>query len=68
MKYAAIIAQVLLIIGGVNWLLIGVIHFNLVAAILGPGSLLVRLAYLMVGVSALYAISFIPRLQLSWHR
>ena len=64
MKHAAAIAQILLITGGINWLLIGLIRFNLIDALFGPGTVVARLIYIVVGLSALYAISFIPRL--SW--
>lgn len=64
MKRAAVIAQILLIAGGINWLLIGLIRLNLIDALFGPGTFAARLIYVMVGLSALYAISFIPRL--SW--
>lgn len=64
MKRAAIIAQVLLVIGGINWLLIGTVRLNLIDAVCGPGTFIARAVYVLVGLSALYAISFIPRL--SW--
>ncbi|BBG29785.1 DUF378 domain-containing protein [Zymobacter palmae] len=64
MKRAAVIAQILLIAGGINWLLIGLIRLNLIDALFGPGTFAARLIYVMIGLSALYAISFIPRL--SW--
>lgn len=64
MKHAAVIAQILLVIGGINWLLIGLIRFNLLDALFGPGTIIVRIIYVLIGLSALYAISFIPRL--SW--
>lgn len=63
MKRAAITAQVLLIAGGLNWLLIGVVRLNLIDALLGPGTFIARAFYVVVGLSALYAISFIPRLR-----
>lgn len=49
-------AMTLLIVGGVNWGLIGLFSFDLVAAIFGPMTLLSRLVYTLVGISALYAI------------
>ncbi|WP_414501125.1 MULTISPECIES: DUF378 domain-containing protein [unclassified Zymobacter] len=64
MKRAAVIAQILLIVGGINWLLIGLIRLNLIDALFGPGTFAARFIYVMIGLSALYAISFIPRL--SW--
>ncbi|MDO8529884.1 MAG: DUF378 domain-containing protein [bacterium] len=49
-----IIALVLLVVGGLNWGLIGVADFNLVDTIFGMGSMLSKLIYIIVGVAALY--------------
>jgi uncharacterized protein len=57
MKPLNMVAQILLIVGGLNWGLVGLFQFDLVAAIFGgPDSLLARLVYILVGVSALYGI------------
>ena len=48
------IVAVLLIVGGLNWGLVGVFNFDLVAAIFGAGSVLSRIVYAVVGVCALY--------------
>ncbi|MCT8088927.1 DUF378 domain-containing protein [Acinetobacter kookii] len=50
------IAYALAIIGGLNWGLIGAFDFNLVAAIFGEMSVLTRIIYILVGLSALYLI------------
>lgn len=50
------IALILILIGGLNWGLVGVFNFDLVAAISGAGSLLSRIVYSLVGVSAIYYI------------
>ena len=44
----------LIVIGGLNWGLVGLFDFNLVAAILGDMSMLSRLVYILVGISAIY--------------
>jgi uncharacterized protein len=44
----------LLIVGGLNWGLVGLFGFDLVAAIFGAGSLLSRIVYVAVGLSALW--------------
>lgn len=49
-------AMVLLIVGGVNWGLIGLFGFNLVAAIFGEFSILSRLVYIIVGIAAIYSV------------
>ncbi len=46
----------LLIIGGLNWGLIGVLNFDLVAFIFGSGSLPARIVYTLVGIAAIGAI------------
>lgn len=48
------VANALLLIGALNWGLIGLFGFNLVAATLGP---LARLAYIAVGWAAVYRIT-----------
>ena len=50
------LALVLVIIGGLNWALIGFFSFDLVAAIFGSMSVLTRIIYALVGLSALYLI------------
>lgn len=47
------IAVVLVIIGGINWGLVGMFDFDLVATIFGDMSLLSRLIYVLVGLSAI---------------
>lgn len=51
------LALVLVIIGGLNWALIGFFSFDLVAAIFGVMSVLTRIIYVLVGLSALYLIA-----------
>lgn len=50
------IAMTLLIIGGLNWGLIGLFGVDLVATLFGEGSGLSRVVYALVGLSALYSI------------
>lgn len=50
------VAMTLLVVGGINWGLIGLFSFDLVAAIFGTMSPLSRLIYTLVGLSALYSI------------
>ena len=50
------IAMILLIVGGLNWGLVGLADFNLVAAIFGDGSALSRLVYILVGLAALFCL------------
>lgn len=50
------VAMVLLIIGGLNWGLVGLFAFDLVAALFGEMSALSRIVYILVGLSAIYSI------------
>ena len=50
------VAQVLLIIGGLNWGLVGLFHYNLVESLFGAWGWLVSLIYILVGLSAIAAI------------
>ncbi len=47
-------AFLLLVVGGVNWGLVGLLHLNLVEMVLGSIPMLVMLVYILVGVSAVY--------------
>ena len=52
----------LLIIGGLNWGLIGLFQYDLVAALFGGmSSLLSRIVYTLVGISGLYCITLLFR-------
>lgn len=50
------IAAVLLIIGGLNWGLVGLFDLDLVATLFGARSMMSRVIYTLVGVSALYEL------------
>lgn len=56
MKLINIFTLVLVIVGGLNWGLVGLFSFDLVAAILGVGSGLARIVYILVGLSAAWQI------------
>ena len=56
------VALILSIIGCVNWGLVGISQFDLVAWLFGvPGSLLSRIVYSIVGLAGLWCISFLFR-------
>ena len=59
MKVIDKIALVLIIIGALNWGLIGIFNFDLVAAIFGDMSVLSRIVYSLVGVSGLWGIKLL---------
>jgi hypothetical protein len=63
-----VIALTLLIIGGLNWGLVGLLDFDLVANIFGAGTILARVVYGLVGVAALYSLTLIPTVLDPRHR
>lgn len=62
MKTLYYIALTLVIIGALNWLLVGLFSFNLVDAIFGVASILSRIIYILVGVSGLICIGLYPKI------
>jgi uncharacterized membrane protein YuzA (DUF378 family) len=48
------IALILVIVGGLNWGLVGIFKFDLVAAIFGEMGAISRIVYTLVGLSAIY--------------
>ncbi len=54
MKAMGILTAVLIVIGGLNWGLVGFLNFDLVATVFGNMSTLARLVYVLVGLSAIY--------------
>jgi len=50
------IAMALLIIGGLNWAMVGLFDVDMVATLFGPGTALTRIVYVVVGLAALYSI------------
>jgi uncharacterized protein len=56
MKIINIVTLALVIVGGLNWGLVGLFNFDLVAALFGAGSVLAGIVYVLVGVSAAYQL------------
>jgi len=50
---------ILMIVGGLNWGLIGILKFNLVATIFGDMTIFARIIYALVGLASLYGITFL---------
>ncbi len=50
------VSWVLLVIGGLNWGLVGLFGFDLVAIIFGDGSIISRIIYILVGLAAVMAL------------
>lgn len=63
MKALDYTALIIVIIGAINWGLIGFLGFDLVAFLFNSMSLVSRIVYALVGICGLYAISFCGRLR-----
>jgi uncharacterized membrane protein YuzA (DUF378 family) len=62
LKSLNVLALVLVVVGGLNWGLVGLLKLDLVAYVLGAGSLLANAVYVLVGVSAVYvAVTVLPK-------
>ncbi|MBD3162699.1 MAG: DUF378 domain-containing protein [Candidatus Eisenbacteria bacterium] len=66
MKTIDVIIAVLLVVGGLNWGLVGLFGFDLVAAIFGDMSALSRVVYLLVGLAAVYQALSWKAIQRRW--
>ena len=62
MKAIDYIVLVLVIIGAINWGLVGFFGMDLVAFLFGSMSVLSRIIYAVIGICGLYAISFCGRI------
>lgn len=56
MRRLDIIAEVLVIIGALNWGIIGVTDYNVIGSMFGMMSALTRIIYTLVGIAAIYHI------------
>lgn len=54
-------AGILLVVGGLNWLLVGLFSFNLVSAVF-MNDILCRLIYVIVGIAGIYTLARLPAL------
>lgn len=59
MKVIDTIALILIIIGALNWGLIGIFNFNLVDTIFGAMSIVSKIIYILVGISGLWGIKLL---------
>jgi uncharacterized membrane protein YuzA (DUF378 family) len=67
MKILNVVSSVLVIVGAVNWGLVGIAHFDLVAAIFGmqfgETSAITSAVYVLVGLSGLFQAAMLPSTQ-----
>jgi uncharacterized membrane protein YuzA (DUF378 family) len=66
MKSLDVIFAVLLVVGGLNWGLVGLFGFDLVSALFGQMSALSKIVYILVGAAALYQAATWKRIQNRW--
>lgn len=62
MKVLNTLVLILVIIGALNWGLIALFDFNLVAWLFGEMTMLSRIVYGLVGLAGLWAVTFFTRL------
>ena len=67
MKTIDVIVWALLALGGLNWGLVGIFNFDLVATILGSMTIPCRIVYALVGLAALYDIVAIKVIWKRWN-
>lgn len=63
MKTLDYIALILVVIGAINWGLIGFFEFDLVKAIFGDMTWVSRIIFALVGIAGLYSLSFFGRIR-----
>jgi uncharacterized membrane protein YuzA (DUF378 family) len=65
MKAMDIVTLLLLIIGGLNWGLIGLLQFDLIGTIFGFAPIIARIIYILVGLAAIYQLLPLMRMMSS---
>ena len=66
MRKLDVLAAILLVMGGLNWFLVGVFDFNLVKFISGDKIFIQRIIYIVVGLAAFYQIFQYKAIQSRW--
>ena len=67
MKVLDVIAVILIIVGGLNWGLVGIFSFDLVEFIFGEMCLVTRIIYILFAIGAIYQIVFWNAIKKRWH-
>lgn len=62
-----VVSYVLILVGALNWGLVGLFGFDLVAALFGEMTIFGRIVYALVGLAALYDIVSLPAMSRRWH-
>jgi uncharacterized membrane protein YuzA (DUF378 family) len=66
MKILDVIVAILVVLGGLNWGMVGLFNYDVVAALFGEMSVLARTSYIIVGLAALYEVAMIPMARRRW--
>lgn len=66
MKMVDVVAGVLVVVGALNWGLVGAARFDLVAALLGAGTILSSVVYVLVGAAGIYQLLQFKAIQRRW--
>lgn len=56
MKIMRLVAFILVVVGAINWGLVGAAHINLVDMLLGTGTLAAKIVYILVGLSGVFML------------
>lgn len=67
MRNLDVLAAILLVVGGLNWGLVGLIDFNLVDYLFSSMSTVENLVYSLVGLSAVYQVVGLKGIQTRWN-
>ncbi len=66
-KTIDIVAYVLLIIGALNWGLMGLFGYNVISSLFGAMTWFTRFCYIVIGLAALYDLISLPAVTRRWH-
>ena len=66
MKTFDVLAAILVVVGAVNWGLVGLLQFDLVAAIFGDMSVISRMVYVLVGLAGAFQVIQWKAIQRRW--
>lgn len=67
MKILDVIVAILLVVGGLNWGLVGAFNFDLVQTIFGGFNWFSRTVFIIVGLAAIYQAVALPSIQKRWN-
>ena len=67
MRNLDVLAAVLLVVGGLNWGLVGIMNFNLVSYLFSSMPSIENAVYSLVGLSAIYQIIGLKGIQTRWN-